>query len=132
MKYIRHYWTRIIRRLATRGNKSISKEERYAQIIVRKLLADSSTDLLLSPSDHKLYIKTDSGSIFVVITIENRCSDIQIINHRYCYRVVLGSRAAENIEVWFLNEVERRRREMEHEFTSNIEHSLYNIVTSIN
>lgn len=124
---LRHLFVKIMKH--TRG--SINREERYAQIITRKLLRSSDAELMISPTDGKYYIKANQGDIFVVICIDGRESSISIINHKYKYKVALNARAAENIESWFIQEVECRRREMELEFTSNVEHSLYNIAMNI-
>lgn len=127
----------IARRLGLRVWKFLNKthslpvgaDERYAAIIVSKLLADNGNELLLHPSLHKFYIKSELNKIFLVCS--SSPNEVTIINHVYCYNVKLGERAYTNIYDRFVREVEKRRQSMEDEYTSNIQFSLMGVANNI-
>lgn len=120
---------RIYKFLNKTSSLPIGKEERYAIIIVSKLLSDNDNELLLHPSLHKFYIKSDLNKIFLVCS--SSPNEVTLINHVYCYNVKLGERAYNKIYDRFVSEVEKRRQSMEDEYTENIQFSLMGVANNI-
>jgi hypothetical protein len=83
----------------------------------------------MHPSGDKFYLKSPKMGIF--LTISGNLSEISIINHVYGYNVKVGSRALKSITKSFMEEVEKRRLQMESEYTENIQHSLSNLAKTI-
>ena len=71
--------------------------------------------------------RNEENQIFVIL--ENHA--VKVINHIYSYTVILDTNSWLNVVSIFDNEVEKRRDEFEKEITSNIKHSLKNILTKI-
>ena len=95
--------------------------------ICKKLLAKPETIVLISPISGKRYIKSEDGSIFIVIA-ETR---IDIVNHQYSYNIPIGQKSSRKIQMYFDTEVEKRRADMEEEIKSNVKHSLRTIYNSL-
>ena len=104
-----------------------SQYERDCISICKKLILKEDTILLLTPISNKRYIRNEENHIFVIL--ENHA--VKVINHIYSYTVILDTNSWLNVVSIFDNEVEKRRDEFEKEITSNIKHSLKNILTKI-
>ena len=104
-----------------------SEYERDAVNICKKLIKKSDSVLLLTPISGKRYITHETQQISVILS----ASSIQIINHTYSYTVFLGDKEWQKLVDFFNEEVEDRRKVLEDEITSNIKHSLQNILVSI-
>ena len=114
-----------VRITAPRQQKS--QYERDCIYICKKLILKEDTILLLTPISDKRYIRNEENQIFVIL--ENHA--VKVINHIYSYTVILDTNSWLNVVSIFDNEVEKRRDEFEKEITSNIKHSLKNILTKI-
>lgn len=95
--------------------------------ICKKLINKDDSILLTTPISNKKYIRNEENDIFVILDSNN----VQVINHIYSYNVLLSDKSWEFLTSHFNNEVERRRIEFEREITSNIQHSLKNILTKL-
>ena len=104
-----------------------SAHERDCIAICKKLIDLEDTILLLTPLSDKRYIRNEEHEIFVILEGYN----VKVINHVYSYTVYLEQDSWRNIISIFDNEVERRRLVFEKEITSNIKHSLQNILQKI-
>jgi hypothetical protein len=104
-----------------------STHERDCIAICKKLIDLEDTILLLTPLSDKRYIRNEEHEIFVILEGYN----VKVINHVYSYTVYLEQDSWRNIISIFDNEVERRRLTFEKEITSNIKHSLQNILQKI-
>ena len=104
-----------------------SEYERDCIAICKKLISKEDTVLLLTPISNKRYIRNEELQIFVILEGHN----VKVINHVYSYTVFLEQKQWDNVIVAFDNEVEKRREEFEKEITSNIKHSLQNILQNI-
>jgi hypothetical protein len=111
------------------SNPQVKKSayERDCITICKKLIAKDDTVLLLTPISNKRYIRNEELQIFVIL--ENY--SVKVINHVYSYTVFLEDKSWHLITNLFDNEVERRREVFENEITSNIKHSLQNIIKSL-
>ena len=104
-----------------------SEYERDCISICKKLIGKEETILLLTPISNKRYIRNEEHQIFVILEGNN----VKVINHVYSYTVFLEKSCWESLVSIFDNEVEKRREIFEKEITSNIKHSLQNILHSI-
>ena len=104
-----------------------SEYERDAIAICKKLIQKEETILLLTPISNKRYIRNEEQDIFVIL----ESNSIKVINHVYSYVIFLEDKSWEHIKLYFDTEVEKRREEFEIEITSNIKHSLQNILHTI-
>jgi hypothetical protein len=104
-----------------------SEYERDCISICKKLIGKEETILLLTPISNKRYIRNEEHQIFVILEGNN----VKVINHVYSYTVFLEKSCWESLVSLFDNEVEKRREIFEKEITSNIKHSLQNILHSI-
>ena len=104
-----------------------SEYERDAVNICKKLIKLSDSVLLLTPISGKRYITHETQQISIILS----ASSIQIINHTYSYTVFLGDKQWQKLIDVFNEEVEDRRKVLEEEITSNIKHSLQNILVNI-
>jgi hypothetical protein len=95
--------------------------------ICKKLINKDGSILLTTPISNKKYIRNEENDIFVILDSNN----VQVINHIYSYNVLLSDKSWDFLTSYFNNEVERRRIEFEREITSNIQHSLKNILTKL-
>lgn len=108
---------------------SLSKSERDSFAIFITLVSDKNSELYIHPVSDKYYIKSQSTGIF--ITLSNTESEISIINHVYGYNVKIGPRVLKNMNKVFINQIDKRRRELEEEYKNNIQHSLSQIAKTI-
>ena len=133
MKNIAHKLKRLIQKkyisFSRMSNPQVKKSayERDCITICKKLIAKDDTVLLLTPISNKRYIRNEELQIFVIL--ENY--SVKVINHVYSYTVFLEDKSWHLITNLFDNEVERRREVFENEITSNIKHSLQNIIKSL-
>ena len=104
-----------------------SAYERDCIAICKKLISKEDTVLLLTPISNKRYIRNEELQIFVIL----EGSSVKVINHVYSYTVFLEQKLWNSITLVFDTEVEKRREEFEKEITSNIKHSLQNILKNI-
>jgi hypothetical protein len=104
-----------------------SEYEKDCIAICKKLIHKEDTILLLTPISNKRYIRNEELQIFVILEGHN----VKVINHVYSYMVFLEQKPWDNIILTFDTEVEKRREEFEKEITSNIKHSLQNILQNI-
>lgn len=104
----------------------ISSEERSLMIIVSQLLQNKETDLLMVPKMDKFYIKSDDDSIFIVI--DNLSSEAYAIDGVSGFYIKMSDRVMGFVLDKFIEEVEKRRNEMEKKYRSNIQYSLNSVV----
>ena len=133
MKNLSHKFRRVIqkgfisiKRLSTPPTEK-SEYEKDCSAICKKLINLDDTVLLLTPLSDKRYIRNEEHEIFVILENHN----VKVINHVYSYTVYLEVDSWRKIISLFDNEVEKRRIEFEKEITSNIKHSLQNILHKI-
>ena len=133
MKTITHNLKRFVQKkyisFARISNPQLKKSayEKDCIAICKKLIDKDETILLLTPISNKRYIRNEEQQIFVIL--ENY--SVKVINHVYSYTVFLEDKSWHSIVNLFDNEVESRRMEFEKEITSNIKHSLQNILYKI-
>lgn len=118
---------RISRTMNVNKAKGMTEAEREAGGIFRKLISDQETDLLTSPTTGKYYIKCEKRSMLLVLGD----GELSIINHVYGYNVHLSQRVEQLFRDQFLDEVERRRDNMESEFRTSVRHSLKEIYKNL-
>lgn len=99
-------------------NIKLDETQKKAISICLKMINDPDSELLITTSSDKRYIK--NGGYFVVIRQEG----IQVVNHVYGYDVRLYGRKFTNIKKLFDQRLDEDRLAMEREITENIEHSL--------
>lgn len=119
-------WYISLVRMSTPTEKK-SEYEKDCITICKKLISKEETVLLFTPISNKRYIRNEELQIFVIL--ENY--SVKVINHVYSYTVFLGHKSWNNVTLVFDTEVENRREEFEKEITSNIKHSLQNILQNI-
>lgn len=83
--------------------------------------------LLMTPLTDKRYIKNEQVGIYVIMEKHH----VQVINHIYSYSVSLGEKSWTKLIDFYNDEIEERRLQFEKEITSNIKHSLKNILHGI-
>jgi hypothetical protein len=105
-----------------RGNRT--KYELDCISICKKLIDKPDSQLLITPLSNKKYIYNAVNSIF--ITIEG--NTVNVINHKYSYTISIQDKSKEEILNHFNIVLENQRLKMEEEITSNIKHSLKNIL----
>jgi len=109
-----------------RGNRT--KYELDCISICKKLIDKPDSQLLITPLSNKKYIYNAANSIF--ITIEG--NTVNVINHKYSYTISIQDKSKEEILNHFNIVLENQRLKMEEEITSNIKHSLKNILQLLN
>jgi hypothetical protein len=95
--------------------------------ICKKLIDKTDSQLLITPLSNKKYIYNAVNSIF--ITIDG--NTVNVINHTYSYTISIQDKSKEEIVNHFNIVLENQRLKMEEEITSNIKHSLKNILHSL-
>lgn len=108
-------------------NKQKYDHEIEALQICKKLIKTNESILLMAPISGKRFVKNEKMGIYVIL--EGR--GVKVINHIYSYNVILGDKAWNKLLSFYDEEIERRRMEFEREITSNIKHSLKNILEEI-
>ena len=134
MKDYKHIFRRWIQRMYIdsvkrldyeRGHKS--RYELDCLSICKRLIDKHDSQLLMTPLSNKKYIYNPENSIF--ITIEG--NTINVINHKYSYTVSVQDSTKKEIVDYFNSVLESQRLKMEEEITSNIKHSLKNILQTL-
>jgi len=106
----------------------ITDEENYAYDICKKLIGNSDSELSYSPLTNKRIIKNELYNMYIVM----EANTINIINHVYSYTVYLQNNSKYNeLCQKFDNILEEKRKMLESEIRSNIQHSLKNILEKI-
>ena len=135
MKDYKHIFRRWIQRMYIdsvkrldyeRGHKS--RYELDCLSICKRLIDKHDSQLLMTPLSNKKYIYNPENSIF--ITIEG--NTVNVINHKYSYTVSVQDSTKKEIVDYFNSVLETQRLKMEDEITSNIKHSLKNILQTLN
>jgi hypothetical protein len=106
----------------------ITDEENYAYGICKKLIGNSNSELSYSPLTNKRIIKNEVYNMFIVMESHT----INLINHVYSYTVYLQE-DSKYIELCqkFDSVLDEKRKMLESEIRSNIQHSLKNILEKI-
>ena len=130
MKNLSHKFRRAVqkayisfKRLSTPPTEK-SEYEKDCIAICKRLISKEDTVLLLTPISNKRYIRNEELQIFVIL--ENH--HVKVIKHVYAYTVFLEQKPWDNVILSFDLEVEKRKEKFEKEITSNIKHSLQNIL----
>ena len=114
-------------RLTQSRNNIVSAYEIDCISICKKLINKNETILMSAPISNKKFIKNEENEITIILDSYN----VQVINHIYSYNVYLSEKSWDYIISYFNNEIEKRREEFEKEITSNIKHSLQNILIKL-
>jgi hypothetical protein len=123
---IQKHYISVIRKFQFQNNqKSVYEVDCIS--ICKKLINKEDSVLMTTPISNKKYIRNEESDIFVILDSNN----VQVINHIYSYNVLLSDKSWDFLTSYFNNEVERRRLLFEKEITSNIQHSLQNILTKL-
>ena len=80
-----------------------------------------------APISNKKFIKNEENEISIILDSYN----VQVINHIYSYNVYLSEKSWDYLISYFNNEIEKRGEEFERQITSNIKHSLQNILIKL-
>lgn len=104
-----------------------SDYEKECISIVKALILQEDSVLLMSPLSGKRFIKSDANQLFIIIEAHT----ITIVNHQYSYNINVWGKTLERIVNMFDVEVEKRRNMMEMEIRSNVKHSLSNIYKTL-
>jgi hypothetical protein len=127
-----HRLKRKVQRLGVKIHKAmnpldreqLSAAEQEAYSIFRRMVKDPDVELLTSPLSGKYYLKSESRGMLLILDR----TQLSIVNHVFGYNVPLSTKCEMRMHEMFLLEVEKRRTEMEEEFTQNIKHSLKSII----
>lgn len=103
----------------------IGDEEVYASAICEKLIENIDSELTYSPLTSKRIIKNESNNMFVVMEAHS----LTLVNHVYSYTVYLQN-SSKYLELCqkFDKVLDEKRKKIETEIRSNIQHSLKNIL----
>jgi len=104
-----------------------SDHEMECLSICKRLIRMEDSILLMTPLTDKRYIKNEQVGIYVIMEKHH----VQVINHIYSYSVHLGEKSWTKLIDFYNDEIEERRLQFEKEITSNIKHSLKNILHGI-
>lgn len=105
------------------------EEVLYSIQICQKLVELPESVLTYTPLSDKRFIKNEKLGIFVVIA--NRT--INVINHSYSYTVYVEENDKYSLVLKIFDaSMERHRKSLEDEISTNIQHSLKNILENIN
>jgi hypothetical protein len=107
----------------------VTDEEIFAAEICEKLIANTTSELLISPISNKRIIKNEEKSMYIVM----ESYTIHLINHVYSYSVYLQDISKfTDLTKKFDKVLEDRREVLEYEIRKNIQHSLSNILDKLN
>ena len=110
-------------------NPKPSDEEKYCIEICNKLIENPKSKLTYSLVSDKRFIKNDDKYMFVII--ENNV--INLINHVYSYSIYIQDTSSyQKTLKKFDLALENERHLLEDEIRKNIQHSLSNILSSLN
>jgi len=120
-----------LKALRTASNKEDDRDhseyEKECIAIVKALILQEDSVLLMSPISGKRFIKSDESQLFIIIESQT----IVIVNHQYSYNINVWGKTLNRIVNMFDVEVEKRRTAMEMEIRSNVKHSLSNIYKTL-
>jgi hypothetical protein len=105
----------------------VHQHQRDAIDICIKAIMDPDSTMLISPLSGKKYIKNDKFAIYVILNQ----NVIHLINHNYQYMIQVTDKQYDQVLEKFNKEVERRRSIFEKEITSNVTHSIKNILNKM-
>jgi hypothetical protein len=111
----------------TPKDQNHNEYEKECISIVKALILQEDSVLLMSPLSGKRFIKSDTNQLFIIIEAQT----ITIVNHQYSYNINAWGKTLERIVSMFDVEVEKRRTAMEMEIRSNVKHSLSNIYKTL-
>lgn len=103
------------------------EEETDAAFIFRKMIKCQESDLLVSPTSQKQYVKNDKKNILLIL--DNY--ELTVINQVVSYTIKISQRTNKSLNDALDVELEKRRLEMELSFKENIKHSLKTILVKI-
>jgi len=98
-------------------------------IIVRQLLDDKDSELLMLPNMNKVYMKSHDGQ--ALVTVDLTLGKASVDNHRFGYDIPISRRVVEYVQRNFISEVEKRRKDMEDEYRRNRNNSLSNVIKNL-
>ena len=98
-------------------------------IIVRQLLDDKDSELLMLPNMNKVYMKSHDGE--ALVTVDLTLGNASVDNHRFGYDIPISRRVVEYVQRNFISEVEKRRKVMEDEYRRNRNNSLSNVIKNL-
>jgi hypothetical protein len=132
-----HHWRRKIQRIYIWMARKVDIEYVHRQemmphegdcvVICKKLVKMKDSVMLMTPLTDKRFIKNERLQIYVIMQNQH----VQIINHIYSYSVSLSYRSWKRLVDFYNLEIEDRRTGFEEEITSNIRHSLKNILDEL-
>jgi hypothetical protein len=132
-----HPWRRKIQRIYIWIARKVDIEYVHRQemmphegdcvVICKKLVKMKDSVMLMTPLTDKRFIKNERLQIYVIMQNQH----VQIINHIYSYSVSLSHRSWKRLVDFYNLEIEDRRTGFEEEITSNIRHSLKNILDEL-
>lgn len=103
----------------------ITDEEIYATAICEKLIFKPSSELTFSPLTNKRIIKNEDNNMFIVM----EALTINLINHVYSYTVYIQNTTKyDELCKQFDAILDEKRKLVEMEIRSNIQHSLKTIL----
>ena len=104
-----------------RDNSKMGQSERKASYIFRKLLSDPESELLIFGN---YYIRSHDKSMLLVLGN----GQISIVG----YSVRLSQKTEKVLANTFIEEVEKRKNQMETEDNNNVQHTLKTIIKKLN
>lgn len=128
---LRRSYQRVYIKLYRKITLESNIQQRYeidAKNICYKLIKNPSSHLLMTPISGKRYIKNDNHSILVTLEL----NVVNIVNHQYSYTVFLTEKTLKEICNEFDSVIEKQRKTMEDEISSNIKFSLKNLSDKLN
>ena len=120
---------RIKWKIARKSSDRIFHDERSLMIIVKQLLNNKESVLLMKSGMDKIYIKSNDGAVFVTVDFNNRIASV--INHKFGFNIPFSQRVSTYIDDNFSNEVDKRRAELENEYRGNVHYSLSNVIHNL-
>jgi len=109
------------RMINPRDNSKMGQSERKASYIFRKLLSDPESELLIFGN---YYIRSHDKSMLLVLGN----GQISIVG----YSVRLSQKTEKVLANTFIEEVEKRKNQMETEDNNNVQHTLKTIIKKLN
>lgn len=137
---LRRLVLRIKWKIARKSSDHIFHDERGLMIIVKQLLNNKESVLLMKSGMDKIYIKSNDGAVFVTVDFNNRIAFVTVdfnnriasdINHKFGFNIPFSQRVSTYINDNFSNEVDKRRTELENEYRGNVHYSLSNVIHNL-
>lgn len=117
----------IIKQFRLSEREPVHQHQKDAMNICFKAIMDPESTMLISPLSGKKYIKNEKFAIYVILNH----NVIHLINHNYQYMIQVSDKQYDEVVEKFNKEVERRRAIFEKEITSNVTHSIKNILNKL-